>query len=109
MTNEIKEILDDWKKFLSWCYENNDKTIEIHRDNVKKILDYITNLQEEIARLNKIIDEIEKIVFDKNLYETEYEGIYKCIKGELCDRYYLLTELRKKIRKLKKELKEEGK
>ena len=45
MNNEIKEILDEWKKFLSWCYENNDKTVEIHRDKLEYIIDYITNLQ----------------------------------------------------------------
>lgn len=50
MNEEIKEILDEWKKFLSWCYENNDKTIEIHRDKAEKIIDYITNLQQKIEQ-----------------------------------------------------------
>lgn len=70
-----------------------------------------TEHKKEIDRLNKIIDEIEKIVFDKTLHETDYEGIFKCKEGMpyCCKRYYLLTELRKKIRKLKKELKEESK
>ena len=52
MNEEIKEIFKEWKQFLSWCYENNDKTVEIHRDKVKYIIDYITNLQQEIEKLN---------------------------------------------------------
>ena len=78
---------------------------------VDSLLKAVKEQEQEIARLNKIIDEIEKIVFDKTLHETDYEGIFKCKEGMpyCCKRYYLLTELRKKIRKLKKELKEEGK
>ena len=70
---------------------------------VDGLLKAVKEQEKEIARLNKIIDEIEKNVFDKSLHETEYEGIYKCNeKTNMCERYYLLTELRKKIRKLKK-------
>ena len=67
MTNEIKEILDEWKKFLSWCYENNEKTIEIHRDNVKKILDYITNLQEENERLTNARYSLDRVELEKRI------------------------------------------
>ena len=42
---ELNEIFNEWKQFLLWCYENNDKTIEIHRDKAKYVMDYINKLQ----------------------------------------------------------------
>jgi len=65
MNNEIKETFDmqelfkEWKQFLSWCYENNDKTVEIHRDKLKYTMDYITNLEKKYE--NAVADyEMEK-------------------------------------------------
>ena len=60
----IEELFDEWKRFLSWCYENNDKTVEIHRDKLKWVMDYITNLQDERERLinawETAVDDFEK-------------------------------------------------
>lgn len=50
MNNEIKEILDKLKDD-GWYDEldlTGDKWIELKQTETKQILDYITNLQEEI-------------------------------------------------------------
>ena len=52
-TFEIDEIFNEWKTFLSWCYENNDKTVEIHRDKIEYVMNYITNLQKENQSLKE--------------------------------------------------------
>ena len=70
MKDEIKEIIKEWKQFLSWCYENNDKTIEIHRDNAEKIIDYITNLQEENKEQKK---QLESLIVQLELYKDNKE------------------------------------
>lgn len=40
MNKEVNGIFEQWKQFLSWCYENNDKTTEIHRDNLERVMAY---------------------------------------------------------------------
>ena len=51
MNNEIKEILDYWQFYIN--EPNNYKLLNIHFDEIKRVLDYITNLQEENERLKK--------------------------------------------------------
>lgn len=67
MKEEIKEILKEWKQFLSWCYKNNDKTVELHRDNVKLIIDYITNLQAKVKLLTTGLEATDKAYKDYKL------------------------------------------
>ena len=42
---ELEYIFKEWKQFLSWCYENNDKTLEIYIDKVKYVMNYTSKLQ----------------------------------------------------------------
>ena len=44
MKKEIKEILDYWKFYIN--EPNNYKLLNVHFDEIKKVLDYITNLQQ---------------------------------------------------------------
>ena len=53
----MNELFEEWKQFLSWCYENNDKTVEIHRDKLKWVMDYITNLQGRIDKAISLLKE----------------------------------------------------
>lgn len=58
MKTEIKEILDNVKLC---CDITKDQSFTIYqREDILATLDYITNLQEEIERLNNIINELEK-------------------------------------------------
>lgn len=66
---DIKELFDEWKRFLRWCYENNDKTVEIHRDKLKWVMDYITNLKEKNERLK---EQKEHLLIDLD-GESEYK------------------------------------
>jgi hypothetical protein len=72
-TFEINELFNEWKTFLSWCYENNDKTVEIHRDKIEYVMNYITNLQNENENLKKEIEHY-KIMFSSYFYEELYPG-----------------------------------
>ena len=62
MNKEVNEIFDEWKRFLSWCYETNDKTVEIHRDKLKYVMDYTTNLQQENKQLQNKISEYQFMI-----------------------------------------------
>ena len=101
MQEEIKEILEelkDDKQMCSHCY------YRIFKDDRDKLLDYITNLQEENERLNNIIDELEKY-FNEELenYTIEIEnknkgklGYTLPIKGEIKNILDKLNELKEK-------------
>lgn len=61
----------------------------------KDILNYITNLQEEIERLNNIINELEKWLYDKQVD-----------RGDICDflnfdKEIKVHEVRNKLQELK--------
>ena len=56
MSEEINKIFEQWKQFLSWCYENNDKTAEIHRDNLEKVMAYTRQLENIIKEVRGYIE-----------------------------------------------------
>lgn len=62
MSDEIKEILDYFRKYMTI-----DDCIRLN-----KIEDYITNLQQENDRLNNIINELEK--WAKSIQLTVYRS-----------------------------------
>lgn len=53
MSEEINKIFEQWKQFLSWCYENNDKTTEIHRDNLERVMTYTRQLENIIKEVRE--------------------------------------------------------
>ena len=55
MSEEINEIFEQWKQFLSWCYENNDKTTEIHRDSLERVMAYTRQLENIIKEAREYI------------------------------------------------------
>ena len=57
MNREIDEIFKQWKQFLSWCYETNDKTTEIHRDNLEIVMAYSRQLESIIKEVREYIEE----------------------------------------------------
>lgn len=57
MNKEIDEIFKQWKEFLSWCYETNDKTTEIHRDNLERVMAYTRQLENIIKKVREYIEE----------------------------------------------------
>lgn len=63
MNEEIKEILDYLKNNTFIPDETKRKYKILHRDEVNRLLNYITSLQEENQKLVKVIEEI-KFVFD---------------------------------------------
>lgn len=85
MTDEIKEMLDYLKNNTFIPDEAKRKYKILHRDEVNKLLDYITNLQEKINKANEAISSI-LYIYDERMYEY-------------CDVNYI-----EKLRKLKKEL-----
>lgn len=68
MSEEINKIFKQWKQFLSWCYENNDKTTEIHRDDLEKVMEYTEKLENQLQQKENIIKEVRE-------YITSYESI----------------------------------
>ena len=62
MSEEINKIFEQWKQFLSWCYENNDKTTEIHRDNLEKVMEYTEKLQNQLQQKDNIIKEVREYI-----------------------------------------------
>ena len=55
MSEEINKIFEQWKQFLSWCYENNDKTTEIHRDDLERVMAYTRQLENIIKEAREYI------------------------------------------------------
>lgn len=66
MNKEVNGIFEQWKQFLSWCYENNDKTTEIHRDNLERVMAYTRQLENIIKEVREIVKWAYK--------EDEYQG-----------------------------------
>ena len=56
MSEEINKIFEQWKQFLSWCYENNDKTTEIHRDDLERVMAYTRQLENIIKEVREYIE-----------------------------------------------------
>ena len=71
MSEEINKIFEQWKQFLSWCYENNDKTTEIHRDNLEKVMAYTRQLENIIKEVREYIEKMEKLHFDYSYEKQE--------------------------------------
>lgn len=101
MTEEIKEIFEinelfnEWKTFLSWCYENNDKTVEIHRDKIEYVMNYIIKLQKEN----------EKLKMKNNMLRKDIDSFIKDNKIDYKQRNEKAIEYNKKI--VEKYLKED--
>lgn len=74
MSEEINKIFEQWKQFLSWCYENNDKTTEIHRDNLEKVMEYTEKLQNQLQQKENIIKEVREYIY-KNSFDEERKAI----------------------------------
>lgn len=70
MSEDINKIFEEWKQFLSWCYENNDKTTEIHRDNLERVMTYTRQLE-------NIIKEVREYIENNDLYEQDYDYDYE--------------------------------
>lgn len=62
MSEEINKIFEQWKQFLSWCYENNDKTTEIHRDNLEKVMEYTEKLENQLQQEENILKEAREYI-----------------------------------------------
>jgi hypothetical protein len=87
VNDEIKEILDILKETADYPklnYSSYDKSYNETIDNVamiksfacKQLLNYITNLQEEIDRLNNIKDKANKIIntiFEEDNWYKNYD------------------------------------
>lgn len=53
MNDEIKEILDKWECYIGLTKKFSNNDMELLRvEDIEKVLDYITNLQQEIEKLN---------------------------------------------------------
>ena len=78
MTNEIKEILDNWKYVI-----NNRITVygeEINFEQIELLLDYITNLQNEIFDLKDTIQNKNDCI---GAYEDNYiQDLYDILRGD---------------------------
>ena len=84
MNDEIKEILDYWRFYIN--EPNNYKLLTVHFDELKKILDYITNLQQENERLNHQLEVQEELTernrLRKHCYKSRIEKAIEYIKEQ---------------------------
>ena len=79
MSEEINKIFEQWKQFLSWCYENNDKTTEIHRDNLEKVMEYTEKLQNQLQQKENIINEFDKWIDEESEKTILSTGNLTCL------------------------------
>lgn len=93
MNDEIREILDklkddDWYDELDLT---GDKWIELKQTETKQLLDYITNLQQEIEKLNEdkrgMLVELYKLNDTKDKIQDEYEKIIFEYLAENCGEF----------------------
>jgi len=99
MNDEIKEILDKMQNFIQEPIEIKMYGISLLNYEVKHLLDYITNLQQENERLKEILKwkqnreaelftiesvlETNKQLYDeRNMYKSRCEKAIKYIKQE---------------------------
>lgn len=93
MKDEIKEIFP--KEF--YINKKEEMVAEVSLENLNKIVDYITNLQEENKRLEEIIENLTTMTvcgdkkqikntaqYKLDIYKSRCEKAIKCIK----DKYY---------------------
>lgn len=96
MNEEIKEIFNKYGKSNyndNYCLEF--KTYIIELKELKILYDYITSLQEENQKLNKIIDELEKILKDvPNNDASNWQYGRESLAEDILDE---LTELKKEV------------
>ena len=72
MNREIDEIFKQWKEFLSWCYETNDKTTEIHRDNLERVMAYTRQLESIIKEVRECVETaISEDYYDGEIYKIK--------------------------------------
>ena len=71
---------------------------------IGQLLDYVETeekARELIYHINKqkeVLDKIKEMT--KDLFETEYEGIYKKDEDNCCEKFYLLEELNKLLEEI---------
>lgn len=87
MNKEIDEIFKQWKEFLSWCYETNDKTTEIHRDNLERVMAYtrqleniIKEVREYIKQTGQYLEDIKR--FKVDVLEPDYLNLLEILDKE---------------------------
>ena len=90
MNDEIKEILDYWQFYIN--EPNNYKLLNVHFDEIKKVLDYITNLQKENERLKRLA---EKDYTELNIAEMN-ATIYKSRCEKAIERLTLNGDIQEK-------------
>ena len=82
MNREIDEIFKQWKEFLSWCYETNDKTTEIHRDNLERVMAYTRQLENIIKEAIEYMEDNSKISLDDTISIINfYRQLLEILKG----------------------------
>ena len=84
MSEEINKIFEQWKQFLSWCYENNDKTTEIHRDNLERVMTYTRQLENIIKEVREY-KELLLFELNRGKYFEKWEEILNPI-DEILDK-----------------------
>ena len=85
MNNEIKEILnnignkENYSNFIDSQYGGKDYYYLLEKEESKKLLDYITNLQEENKRLNNQYDLMENSLDEKQeIIDKAIEYMEQC-------------------------------
>jgi len=97
MNDKIKEILDKWKCYIGLTKKFSNNDMELLRvEDIERVLDYITNLQQENERLeenNQAMQEEMARVWEENerLKKIRNEAI--CYNKELCKIYDCGMEL----------------
>lgn len=94
MQEEIKEILDKLQKVANRETASRNALMEMKDKDYQLLLDYITNLQEEIERLNNIIDGLEKWLNEayEYLLFTDTSKILRNLKEQM-DKYGYFHDL----------------
>ena len=104
MNDEIKEILNKWKCYIELTKKFTTNEYEMLRvEDIDKILDYITNLQQEIEKLNDdkrgMLVQLYKANDNRDKVKQENERLkedYAKIVNDNCD--YLKLEQENEIR-----------
>ena len=92
MKDEIKEIIESSRKIIKSNRENGFDRIIILGDDIDKLLDCITNLQEENEKVHKDFDELsERYFFTKSRNEKAIEYIKEHIRKD--DEYPAYMEM----------------
>ena len=77
MSDEIKEILDKWKCYIGLTKKFTTNEYEMLRvEDIDKLLDYITNLQQE--KDNLYLDNT-MLKMEKDIYKQGYEELKELI------------------------------